>query len=154
MKRAFLLACLFAAPAMAQGINFNVPGMTGQQKNALAAMMGPVVQASTQFQGCVNGKLGESGMQRVTSEAKIMNREIVAHCKAGRPQEARQAAELYGGTIEGEAAWSCGRQLKPYLQDATVQSALGRYLPMVQDLANGQLPQDVCGGLQSAQQTK
>lgn len=152
MKHTLLLAALLAAPAFAQGINFNVPGMTAQQKQALQSMMGPVIQATTQFSTCVEGRLGEDGMQRVTDEAKIMNREIVAHCKAGRQFEARQAAELYAGTIEGEAAWSCGRQLKPYLQDATVQQTLGRYLPMAQQLADGQLPQDVCGGISTAQQ--
>jgi len=147
MKQIFLFVTLFAFPAFAQGINFNVPGMTDAQKQALQALMGPVVQASTQFQGCVKGKLGEDGMQRITSEAKIMNREVVGHCKAGRRTEARKVAELYSQTIEGEAAWSCGRQLKPYLQNPQIQETLGRYLPMVRQLADGQLPQDVCAGL-------
>jgi hypothetical protein len=147
MKRAFLLLSLLAAPALSQGINFNVPGMTEQQKQAMQQLMGPIVQATTQFSTCVTDKLGQDGMQRVTDEAKRMNQEIIAHCKAGRPAEARQVAVLYGGTIEGEAAWSCGRQLKPYLQDANVQQTLGRYLPMIRQLADGQIPQDVCSGL-------
>jgi hypothetical protein len=148
MKRAALFVSLvLASPAFGQGLNFNVPGMTDAQKQALQSMMGPVVQASTQFQGCVNGKLGQDGMQRISSEAKIMNREVVAHCKAGRRAEAREVAMLYSQTIEGEAAWSCGRQLKPYLQNPQVQQTLGRYLPMVRQLADGQLPQDVCTGL-------
>lgn len=148
MKRIILIASLMlTSPAFAQGLNFNVPGMTDAQKQALQSMMGPVVQASTQFQGCVNGKLGADGMQRISSEAKIMNREIVGHCKAGRTAKAREVAVLYSQTIEGEAAWSCGRQLKPYLQNANVQQTLGRYYPMVRELADGRLPQNVCTGL-------
>ncbi|MBY0355732.1 MAG: hypothetical protein K2Q12_08405 [Rickettsiales bacterium] len=157
MKRATLLATLLAtflaAPAFAQGINFNVPGITAEQSQALQQLMGPVVQASTQFQACVNDKLGQDGMKRIGAEAKIMNREIVAHCKAGKPAEARRVAELYSGTIEGEAAWGCARKLKHYLAEPQVKQMLGKYSGMVSELAEGRLPQNICTGIVTPQGT-
>lgn len=152
MKRILLgtlLATFLAAPVLAQGIRFNIKNLSPQQSQALQQLIGPIATAPAEFEQCVNAKLGADGMQRVTSEAKIMNKEIVALCKAGRAQEARKTAELYAGTIEGEAAWACGRGMREYLNDPSVQKLLGAYFPMAQELANGRLPSNVCGTIKA-----
>jgi hypothetical protein len=99
---------------------------------------------------CGKQKLGgDDGVDVAYQMGEQANRQIVAYCKAGKKQQAREVAEYYAATEEGKAALECAGQLKPLIEQNAVQNLLGVYKTMVNDIVSGQIPYDVCVGIQS-----
>lgn len=97
---------------------------------------------------CGKQKLGgEAGMDMAKQMGDQANRQIVAYCKEGDKDNARKVAEYYAQTDEGKAAMECATQIKPLVDQPAVQKLLGNYKDMVNDIMNGQVPQDVCVGI-------
>jgi hypothetical protein len=97
---------------------------------------------------CGRQKLGgENGVELAKQMGDQANRQIVAYCKEGNKQKAREVAQYYATTDEGTAALDCAAQIKPLVDQPAVQKLLGNYKDMVNEVMSGQVPQDVCVGI-------
>ncbi len=98
---------------------------------------------------CGKQKLGgENSIDLAYAMGEQANRQIVSYCKSGNKKKAYDTAVFYSKTDQGKAALECAAQLKPLVEQPSVQQILGMYGSMVNDVMNGVIPQDVCVGIQ------
>jgi uncharacterized protein YwlG (UPF0340 family) len=136
-----LLVCAASAivcvssPSVAQGV---IPQPSDP---AAQAVMAALV-------ACGESKLGgKTGIDLAVAMGEQANRQIVAYCQAGNKPQAHETAVYYAGTEQGKVALECAAQLKPLVQQPAIQNYLGVYRNMVNEILNGQVPQDVCVGI-------
>lgn len=144
MKRLALIAVLVSLPAaaLASSMSFD-----------LKQFNDPVTQATMRFQACMATKLGMNGVQQLMKDGQALNQQIIARCKAGDLHGARELAVNFSQTPAGQASLACGQSMQGQLQQLSKSANLGMYADMVRDFGNGQVPADVCVGINGPQTT-
>lgn len=138
MTRCFVLLFTVCAMAATAVQALEIP----KQKDPAADL---VIQSLME---CGKQKLGgENGVELAKQMGDQANRQIVAYCKDGNKQKAREVAQYYATTDEGKAALECAAQIKPLVDQPPIQKMLGIYKEMVNDILNGVVPADVCIGI-------
>ncbi len=132
-----LTALLLRAP-LAQAQNMGIPQ---QSDPAAQAVIMALIACGEQKLG------GQAGVDMAKAMGDQANRQIVAYCREGNKSKAHDVAAYYAGTDEGKILMECAAQLRPLVEQPAVQQLLGVYKPMVNDILNGSVPQDVCVGV-------